>query len=47
METGEVPSWDAAVPLSEVRGGGAVIPADAPWQAVSATAGEFEPALVQ
>jgi phthalate 4,5-dioxygenase oxygenase subunit len=46
-ETGEVPSWDAAVPLGEVRGGGAVIPADAPWQAVSATAGEFEPALVQ
>jgi phthalate 4,5-dioxygenase oxygenase subunit len=47
IATGEVPSWDASVPLSEVRGGGAVIPAESPWQAVSATAGEFEPALVK
>ncbi len=47
IETGEVPSWDAAVPLSEVRGGGAVIPADAPWESVAAYAGEYEPALVK
>ena len=47
MDTGEVPSWEASVPLSKVRGGGGVAPADAPWQAVAAFAGEFEPALAK
>jgi hypothetical protein len=47
IDTGEVPSWNPSVPLSQVRGGGGVIPADAPWQAVAAFAGEFEPALAR
>ena len=47
MDTGEVPSWEASVPLSQVRGGGGVVPADAPWQSVAAFAGEFEPALTK
>jgi hypothetical protein len=47
VDTGEVPSWKPSVPLSQVRGGGALIPVDAPWQSVAAFAGEFEPALAR
>ena len=43
METGEVGEVDASIPLDRVRGGGGVIPSDAPWQSVSAFADEWEP----
>jgi phthalate 4,5-dioxygenase len=47
LQTGEVPEWQETVPLSQVRGGGAVIPAAAPWESVAAYAGEFAPARVK
>jgi len=45
VETGEVAEADPSIPFHEIRGDGAVIPADAQWQSVAAYAGEFEPAL--
>jgi hypothetical protein len=45
VETGEVAEADPSIPFDRVRGDHAVIPADAPWQAVGAHAGEYEPAL--
>jgi len=45
VETGEVGEVGASIQLDQVRGGGGVIPNDAPWQSVAAFAGEWEPAL--
>jgi hypothetical protein len=47
METGDVPEWEPSAQLSQVRGGGGVVPADTPWETVAAFAGEFEPALAK
>ena len=42
VETGEVAEVDASIPLDRVRGGGSIIPTDAPWESVAAFAGEWE-----
>jgi hypothetical protein len=47
METGEVAEVDPSIPYDRIRGGGAVIPADQPWESVSANAGEFVPGLTR
>jgi phthalate 4,5-dioxygenase oxygenase subunit len=44
-ETGEVAEADPSIPFDKIKGGGAVIPADASWHSVAAFAGELEPAL--
>src|SRR5205807_3156179 len=35
-ETGEVAQVDPSIPFDQIRGDGAVIPSDAPWQSVAA-----------